>query len=115
MIDMSGGRISAIYAYIGFDGSLTPRLEIRKGVSDSENQDYFWDFSTSAAQLGDLSIPQLGQMMKAAASREGSFRTEGGAQVAKITSNSNATVADFVKALQSMRGIVRAKYNALGL
>jgi len=114
-IDMVGGRVSAMMVAVGFAGSVTPHLTVRERIEDATDKRYFWDVSTGEAVLSDLHIPVLNAMMQAAVRREAATGTESARIMSVIANNSNATVADFTRALAEIESRVTMKYNQLNL
>lgn len=113
-LDMTDGRIDALFASVSFAGSITPRLVIKTRVEDSINPDFYWDVVARSARLMDMSLMDLNQMAVKCVSREG-----GGTIAAQIfgaaATNQNATAADFMNAVGEIATRVRAKYRLLNL
>ena len=112
-LDMSGGRISALFVSVGFAGSLTPRLLVRNMIRDTVDG-YHWNVKDGDAYMSDIIFPNLNQLMKSAASGEGTG-TEAYQIMSTVAANSNATAADFMRALETIRSRVSAKYQNLNL
>jgi hypothetical protein len=115
-LDMTGGRISALFVSVGFAGSVTPRLSVRDRIEDSANADLYWDLADSVAVMQDMSFPSLSGMMVSAVKNESSVKkTESEKIMSAVAANTNATVSDFMNALSDMETRVRMKYNQLNL
>ncbi len=114
-LDMTGGRISALYATVGFSGSITPRLVVTNLIEDSINPEYFWDADWRAAHFFDVSFPNLNDMATRAVAREGDKSTASSQLFGAVVANKNATAADFMNALLEIESRVRAKYRLLNL
>lgn len=114
-LDLTYGRINAMYVTVGFAGSITPRLVVRNKIQDTSDANYYWDASSSSANFADLSIPVLNEMATKIVSRENANSTSAGKTFSALASNSNATVGDFLSALSEIESRVRAKYNMLNL
>ena len=61
-LDMTEGRVSAMYVTVGFTGSITPRLSVKSKIIDSTNQSFFWDVQSMTANLADINSPTLSDM-----------------------------------------------------
>ena len=114
-LDMSSGRIDAIYATVGFTGSITPRLVVRDRIEDSINPSYFWDATSGTANLSDVSLAELSRMAPLAARRESVSNTTAARIFGAVAGNKNATAADYMNAIAEIEKAVRAKYDRLNL
>jgi len=114
-LDMTGGRISAVYTTVGFSGSITPRLVVRDKVVDSVNDKYYWDVKNKTANFYDVSFPELERMAALIAYKEADKSTISGRTFSAVAANKNATVADYMNAIQEIQSKVRAKYSLLKL
>ena len=56
-LDMTSGRIEAVFVSVGFAGSMTPRLVVYDRIEDSTNPQYYWDVKSKprAFQMRPLS------------------------------------------------------------
>lgn len=115
IIDISGGKIVADIASIGFTGSITPRLYIASKIEDPTNSNYFWDATNSSAVLNDIELPLLNQLATVAVSETADKKTEAYKIMMTVASNTNATVSDYVNALDQIKTIVNTKYENLNL
>ncbi|MBR5625401.1 MAG: hypothetical protein IKW67_01295 [Alphaproteobacteria bacterium] len=114
-LDMTAGRIEAMFVTVGFTGSITPRLVVRNKIVDSVNSNYFWDMDEQIANFSDASFVELNRMATLATIREGDSNTKSGQIFGSVSTNKNATVADFMNALNEIETMVRAKYQNLHL
>ena len=114
-LDMTGGRISAIYTTVSFSGSITPRLVVKNKIIDSINSEYYWDIENKTANFYDLYLPELSRMATLVAHDEGDSSTVSGQVFSSVAINKNATVSDYVNAIREIQEKVRAKYTLLKL
>ncbi|MBP3397416.1 MAG: hypothetical protein J6K82_00620 [Alphaproteobacteria bacterium] len=114
-LDMTSGRIDAIYVTVGYTGSITPHLDVARRIEDSTNSEYYWDVSSKTANFSDASFVELGRMATLASIAEGDMSTSSGQIFAAVSSNKNATVADYMNAIHKIQERVRAKYRNLQL
>ena len=115
LLDMTEGRISAMFVTVGFTGSITSQLSVKGKIIDSVNSDYYWDVQSRIAILSDISAPTLSDMAARILRREsvsGSVATQ---LFSAVVSNKNATMADFMNAITEIQNRVRAKYHMLNL
>ena len=114
-LDMTGGRINAIYTTVSFSGSITPRLIVRNAIYDSINPEYYWDIKDKKAHFHDVSFPELSRMATLIVYKEADKSTVAGKVFSAVASNKNATVADYLNAISEIQTKVRAKYSLLKL
>lgn len=114
-LDMTEGRISTVYTTVGFSGSITPRLVVRDKIVDSVNDEYYWDLKNKTAKLYDVSFPELERMATLIVYKEADKSTVSGRAFSAVVANKNATVADYMNAIQEIQNKVRAKYSLLKL
>ena len=116
-LDMTIGRIDAIYVTVSFAGSITPRLIVHDRIEDSIHPEYFWDASGNAAiaHLWDATFAELTQMAQDIYVTEQYSGTESSRIFGTIAANGNATVADYMNAITQIQAAVRAKYSRLKL
>jgi type II secretory pathway pseudopilin PulG len=114
-IDMVGGHIDAMTATVGFAGSITPKLEVRGAITDSNDASYYWDATKSSARFNDVILATLVDMAAQAAATEGDAKTSAGQLFGAVAANQNATAADFINALNQIATRVRAKFYKLDL
>lgn len=114
-LDMTSGRIDALYTTVGFAGSVTPRLVVFDKIEDSRNPDYYWDVKSSSANFADVSLAELTRLASLAAHFERVSATDSTQLFNSVVANKNATAADFMNALREIQNRVRAKYRLLNL
>ncbi|MBO4480521.1 MAG: hypothetical protein J5742_02750 [Alphaproteobacteria bacterium] len=114
-LDMTEGRISALYITVGFTGSLTSRLVVKNKIMDSVNKDYFWDVKSRTANLADITSPTLNDLAYKILRRESISGSASTRIFSSVVSNKNATVADFMNAINEIQQNVRGKYHMLKL
>lgn len=113
-LDMTTGRIEAMFVTVGFTGSITPRLVVRNRIEDSINSNYYWDAESGAANFSDVSFAELTRMAPLVLWNEGSGTTS--AKIfGAVVANKNATASDYMKAITKIQQEVRAKYRRLNL
>ena len=114
-LDMTNGRINAMYTTVNFSGSITPKLVVSEKIIDSMNAEYYWDVKNKRANLYDISFPELERMATLVVQKEGDKTTIAGRTFSSVVSNKNATVADYMNAILEIQAKVRAKYSLLKL
>lgn len=114
-LDMTSGRISAMFVTVGFTGSITPRLVVSNRIEDSVNSDYFWDLDTRSANFHDASFAELRARATLATYYEGDKSTAAGQIFGAVSANKNATVSDYLNAIKQIENSVRMKYRQLNL
>lgn len=114
-LDMTEGRISAMFVTVGFTGSITPRLGVKEKIVDSMNPAYYWNVSTRVANLGDIKSPTLSDMATNILRRESVSGSTATRIFSSVVSNKNATMGDFMNAIIEIEKSVRGKYRLLKL
>ena len=114
-LDMTGGRIAALFTTVSFSGSITPRLVVRKRIEDSVQSNFYWDIQNNKANLADVSLVELNRMAALASRKEGDSSTVASQIFGAVSANKNATAADFMNAINEIQTKVRAKYRLLNL
>lgn len=114
-LDMTAGRITAMYVTVGFTGSITPRLVVTKRIEDSVNPGYFWDVSNSVGYMYDVTLMELNRMASDIVRNERDTTTTAGRVFGAVSANKNATVSDYMNAITEIQNAVRAKYRKLNL
>ena len=109
-LDMVKGHVRAMDTFVGFSGSVAPKLVVTNRIEDSANPDFYWDLSGGRAVLGDIHLSALAQIMHLAYSREKTGRTETERLMGGVILNSNATLSDYMRALDQVKKTVAAKY-----
>ena len=114
-LDMSSGRIEAMFVSVGFAGSMTPRLVVYDRIQDSISPEYYWDVKSKTANFVDASFVELNRMATLATYREGDNSTDAGQIFGATSANKNATVSDYMNAISEIQRRVSAKYRLLNL
>lgn len=114
-LDMTDGRITALFTTVGFGGSITPRLVVRERIEDSVQSDFYWDLKNGKANFADIMLMELNRMAPLIASKEGASSTISTQIFGGVAANRNATAADFMNAINEIQTKVRAKYQRLNL
>lgn len=114
-LDMTEGRISAVFVSVGFTGSITSRLNVKEKIIDSVNSDYYWDVKSKVANMVDINSPTLSDMASRVVRRESVSGTTATRVFSSVASNKNATVGDYLNAIREIGQNVRAKYQMLNL
>lgn len=114
-LDMTSGRIEAIFVSVGFAGSMTPRLVVYDRIEDSTNPQYYWDVNSKTARFSDASFVELNRMATLATYYEGDNSTSAGQIFSAVSANKNATVSDYMNAISEIQKRVSAKYRLLNL
>ena len=114
-LDMTGGRITALFTTVSFAGSITPRIMVRSRIEDSTNSSFYWDVKNKTANFADVSLVELNRMAQLAYRRESDSDTSSSQIFGAVASNPNATAADFMNAINEIQTRVRAKYRMLNL
>jgi len=114
-LDMTAGRIEAMFVSVGFAGSMTPRLVVYDRIEDSTNSGYYWDLKSETANFADATLVELNRMATLASYYEGDASTESGQIFGTVSANKNATVSDYMNAINEIQTRVRAKYRQLNL
>lgn len=114
-LDMVSGRVDAMFVTVGFSGSITPRLNVKKRLEDSSNAAYYWDVASSTAHFNDLSFSELNLMAASAVHNETNHGTDAWRLFSAVAANKNATVSDFLNVISEIGSRVRTKYSLLNL
>ncbi len=114
-LDMTYGRIEALFVSVGFAGSMTPRLVVYDRIEDSIDSRYFWDVGSKTAQFSDALFIELNRMATLATYYEGDSATESGQIFGAVSANKNATVSEYMNAISEIQRRVSAKYRLLNL
>jgi hypothetical protein len=107
---MKKGHIKAIDSFVGFSGSVTPKLVVLGTIEDSGDAGFYWDVAGGKAVFSDLYLSSLSQMMRYAYGQEITGKTETERLMGGVVQNSNATIADYMRALERVARAVEAKY-----
>lgn len=114
-LDMTEGRISAMFVSVGFTGSIASRLNVKTKIVDSMNPDFYWDVQSRKANFVDINSPTLSDMAARIIRRESVSGTTAARIFSSVTLNKNATVGDYLNAIREIGQNVRAKYQRLNL
>lgn len=114
-LDMTSGRIEAVFVSVGFAGSMTPRLVVYDRIEDSTNPQYYWNVKSKTARFSDASFVELNRMATLATYYEGDNSTSAGQIFGAVSANKNATVSDYMNAISEIQKRVSAKYRLLNL
>ncbi|MDW3024315.1 MAG: hypothetical protein R8N50_01345 [Alphaproteobacteria bacterium] len=114
-LDMTAGRVVAMFVSVGFAGSITPRLVVHDRIEDSVDSRYYWDLKSDVANFADASFVELNRMATLATYYEGDLSTISGQVFGAVSANKNATVSDFMNAISEIQKRVSAKYRLLNL
>lgn len=114
-LDMSSGRIEAMFVSVGFAGSMTPRLVVYDRIQDSIHPEYYWDVQSKTANFVDASFVELNRMATLATYFEGDNSTSAGQIFGATSANKNATVSDYMNAISEIQRRVSEKYRLLNL
>lgn len=114
-LDMTEGRVSTISMTVGFTGSITSRLGVKEKIVDSTNQNYYWNVQSREANLVDINSPTLSDMATKILRYESVSGSTATRVFGAVVSNKNATVGDFINAINEISRNVRGKYHMLKL
>lgn len=114
-MDLILGHINATYVSVGYTGSVTPQLNITEKIQDPKDSSFYWDVKGKKARFADINSPELSRMASIAVAMESVSGTIATSVFAGVAANANATVADYINAINSMQTQIRAKYEMLNL
>jgi hypothetical protein len=114
-MDLIMGRISATYVSVGYTGSVTPQLTITEKIQDSKDSSFYWDIKNKKARFVDINSPELSRMASIIIAKESNSGTIATSVFGGVSANANATVADYINAINSMQSQIREKYELLNL
>ena len=114
-LDMTMGRIDAVFVSVGFTGSMTPRLNVYQRIEDSVNSNYYWNVSDSSARFADATFVELNRMATLAVKYNSDNSTYSGQIFGAVSANKNATVSEYMNAINEIQNRVRIKYSQLQL
>jgi len=100
---------------VGYAGSVTPRLSVSEKIQDSKDSSFYWDIKSKKARFVDLMLPELSRMAAYAFAAESKIGTESTTVFGGVVANSNASVADYINAINEIQKRVTAKYQMLKL
>ena len=113
--DMTGGRIDALHINIGYDGSITSKLVVKSRIEDTNNPEYYWDASAKSAHFADVILIELNRMAQQVIYELGDKTTDAHTTFGAVATNKNATVSDYMNAIQKIQNTVTEKYQRLQL
>lgn len=114
-MDLIMGRVSAPYVSVGYTGSVTPRLTVSEKITDSKDSSFYWDIKNQKARFVDINSPELTRMASFVLGQESKPGTVATTVFSGVSANANATVADYINAINNMQTQIRAKYEMLNL
>jgi len=114
-MDLVLGRITATYVSVGYTGSVTPQLNITEKIQDSKDSSFYWDIKNKKARFVDINSPELSRMASIVIAMESNSGTVATSIFKGVAANANATVADYINAINNMQGQIREKYEKLNL
>jgi hypothetical protein len=114
-LDLVLGRITAAYVSVGYTGSVTPQLTITDKIQDPKDSSFYWDIKGKKARFADINSPELSRMASIVVAMESKSGTASTTLFAGVSANSNATVSDYINALNKIKIQVREKYQMLNL
>lgn len=114
-MDLVLGHINADYVTVGYTGSVTPQLYVSEKIQDAKDSSYYWDIKNKKARFADIYLPELARLASGIVATEARAGTLSTTLFGSITSNTNATVGDYLNALHDIQTRVREKYQMLNL
>ncbi len=114
-MDLILGRINATYVSVGYTGSVTPKLTITDKIQDSKDSSFYWDVKNQKARFVDINSPELSRMASIIMAMESNSGTVATSVFSGVSANANATVADYINAINNMQSQIRTKYELLNL
>ncbi|MBQ2017268.1 MAG: hypothetical protein II208_01930 [Alphaproteobacteria bacterium] len=114
-LDMTSGRIEAMFVTVGFTGSMTPRLVVYDKIADSINSNFYWDAKSGVLNFMDASFVELSRMATQVVRSYGDKGTDAFGVFSAVSANKNATVSDYMNAIKEIQNRVRGKYRLLNL
>lgn len=114
-MDLILGRVTAAYVSVGYTGSVTPKLVISNKIQDPKDSSYYWDIGNKKARFADVNFPELSRMASLIARIEAVPGTSATSIFGSVSANANATVGDYINAINNIQEQIRAKYQKLNL
>lgn len=114
-MDMIMGHIKAAYVSVGYTGSVTPQLTVSDKIQDPKDSSFYWDIKSKKARFADANFPELSRMASIIARAESKPGTVATTLFGGVAANTNATVGDYINAINEIQTQVRAKYEMLNL
>jgi Tfp pilus assembly protein PilE len=114
-MDLVLGRVNAAYVSVGYTGSVTPMLSVSDKIQDPKDSSFYWDIKAKKARFADINSPELSRMAAQIIKMESKPGTSATSIFGAVSANSNATVGDYVNAINNMQIQIREKYQMLNL
>ena len=114
-LDMVLGSVTAAYVSVGYTGSVTPQLTVTNKIQDPKDSSFYWDVAGKKARFADANFPELSRMASLIVKKESKSGTIATTLFGAISANTNATVGDYINAINDMQTQIRAKYELLNL
>ena len=114
-MDLILGRVIATYVSVVYTGSVTPQLRITDKIQDSKDSSFYWDIKNKKARFVDIKSPELARMASIIIAMESKSDSVATSVFKGVAANANATVADYINAINNMQTQIRAKYEMLNL
>lgn len=114
-MDLILGHIDATYVSVGYTGSVTPKLIITDKIQDPKDSSFYWDIKSKKARFADVNFPELARMASKIARLESHPGTNATTIFNSVAANVNATVGDYINAINNMQTQIRVKYEMLNL
>ena len=114
-MDLVLGHITADFVTVGYTGSVTPQLYVSEKIQDTKDSSYYWDIKNKKARFADINFPELTRLATKVIVVESRTGTASTTLFGAVTSNTNATVGDYLNALHDIQTRVRQKYQMLNL
>ena len=87
----------------------------KSSAKDLMQNDFYWDTQSKTANFSDATFAELNRMATLAMRFEGDMATESGQLFNTVSTNKNATVADFMNTIREIQTRVQNKYRLLNL
>lgn len=114
-MDLVLGHVTAENVSVGYTGSVTPQLKITDKIQDSKDSGFYWDIKNKKARFSDFYSPELSRMATVIVSYEADPATVATSLFGTVSANTNATVGDYINAINNIQTQVRAQYEMLNL
>lgn len=114
-MDLVLGHIRAAYVSVGYTGSVTPYLNVTDKIQDPKDSGFYWDIKSKKARFSDINSPELSRLASYVFAYESRAGTNATTVFGGVTANANATMADYINAINDMQTQIRAKYELLNL
>lgn len=114
-MDLIMGHIVASFVSVGYTGSVTSKLVITDKIQDPKDSSFYWDIKNKKARFADVNFPELSRMASKIAMLESRPGTSATSIFGAVSANVNATVGDYINAINTMQSQIRTKYQMLNL